>query len=83
MNIISTNKCIHHNENNWLDYTVKGNSGCHSNGLVNYTITPRCARNSVVPLYVQDICKTKSNGCNTSYNLCVSKLTYNTNCKLC
>lgn len=71
------------NVNNSLIDKTKGNGDCHSYGLVNYNTTLTCNRNNVVPLYVQDICKIKANGCPLSFSNCVKKLTYNSNCNQC
>lgn len=75
---------LYNSENNCLLDKVKGNGNCHSYGLINYkTIMPNYSRYNIVPLYVQDICKTKANGCLISYNKCVQKLNYTSNCNRC
>ncbi len=58
---------------------VKGNGGCHSYGQVNYKTTMPCNRCNFTPLYVQEICQAKANGCSMTYDKCVKKLTC-TNC---
>jgi len=74
---------LYNSVNNCLLDDVKGNGGCHSHGTVNYNTLSKCDRKNIVPLYVQDICKTKANGCMISYNHCVKKLTHNSNCDKC
>ena len=69
---------------NYRENNVNKNGNCHSYGVINYNTTLPCNRSNVVPLYVKEICKTKSNGCLISYNNCINQLTCtNSNCKLC
>lgn len=61
-------------DNSCLVNPTNPNGGCHNHGLVNYKTTLPCNRCNVTPLYVQEICQQKANGCSLTYDQCVKKL---------
>lgn len=86
-NTLSNNlgtQMIPQNNTSCLLSPVTGNGHCHNNGLVNYETKLPCNRCNVTPLYVQEICQTRANGCAVSYAKCVKSLTCtNSSCNPC
>ena len=79
-----SNPVIPRNNSSCLLDPVTGNGSCHNHGLVNYNTSLPCNRCNVTPLYVQEICQSKANGCSISYDKCVKKLTCtNSGCNPC